>query len=129
MTSRRSPSTPATIRTAWPAEVARSHAVTALIQSAAKARIQGDTLRARAMLSHAYQIDPRNPELAPHLGELVDNPLPDDLNAQREHSVSGLGEMERLLPAPGTRNFHFRHQPAPGDPGRVQGVRDPDHGG
>jgi len=89
-------------------EVARSHAVTALIQSAAKARIQGDTLAARAMISHAYQIDPRNPELAPHLGELADNPLPDDLRSQRNYAASGLGEMERLVPAPGSRNFHFR---------------------
>jgi general secretion pathway protein D len=89
-------------------EVARSHAVTALIQGAAKARIQGDTLAARAMLSHAYQIDPRNPGLAPHLGELTDNSLPDDLNSQRNFAASGLGEMERLLPEPGTRNFHFR---------------------
>src|SRR6266700_4994788 len=55
-------------------EVARAHAVTALIQAAAKARMQGDALGARTTLAHAFQIDPSNPQLAKHLGELGENP-------------------------------------------------------
>ena len=45
-------------------EIARSHAVAALIQAAAKARIQGDVQGARAAMSRAFQIDPHNPQLA-----------------------------------------------------------------
>ena len=89
-------------------EVARSHAVTALIQSAAKARIQGDPLAARAAIEHAFQIDPHHPQLAPHLGELGDQPLPDDVMASRERAASGLGEMEQLQPTSGVHSFHAR---------------------
>jgi general secretion pathway protein D len=88
-------------------EVARAHAVTALIQAAAKARIQGQALAARTALEHAFQIDPRNPELAQHLGELGDQPLADDMTAQRERDAARLGELERLEPQPGPRSFHF----------------------
>jgi general secretion pathway protein D len=88
-------------------EVARAHAVTALIQAAAKARMQGDTLAARTALSHAYQLDPVNPQLAPHLPELSEASRPDDLRAQQERAVSGLGELDRLQPAPGVHSFHL----------------------
>ena len=90
------------------ADVARSHAVTALIQAAAKARIQSDPQAARAALERAFQFDPHNPELAQHLGELGDRPLPDTLEAQRERDASSLGELERLEPQPGVHSFHFR---------------------
>jgi tetratricopeptide (TPR) repeat protein len=42
------------------ADVARSHAVTALIQTAAKARLKGDAEGARAALAHALELDPRS---------------------------------------------------------------------
>ncbi len=89
-------------------DVARAHAVTALIQAAAQAKIKGDTLAARAALSHAYQLDPQNPQLAPHLPELADASLPGDYTAERERATAGIGELERLLPAPGVRSFHYR---------------------
>jgi general secretion pathway protein D len=88
-------------------EVARAHAVTALIQAAAKARLQNDTLAARAALTRAYQIDPGNPQLAPHLAELGEVPAPGDFRPQREQAAAGLGELERLQPAPGRRSFHL----------------------
>ena len=88
-------------------ELARSHAVTALIQAAAKARVQGDSQAARLALEHAFQLDPHNPELAQHAGEWAGNPLSDDVSAQRERAASGLGEIERLQPAPGARSFHL----------------------
>jgi general secretion pathway protein D len=89
------------------AEVARAHAVTALIQAAAKARLQGDTLAARAALFHAYQLDPGNPQLAPHLSELGEASLPGDFKEQREQVGAGMGELERLQSAPGVRSFHY----------------------
>ena len=89
-------------------EIARSHAIAALIQIAAKARMQSDVPGARAALTHAFRIDPHDPQLAPHLGELGDNPLASDIQAQRERTVSGLGEMETLLYAKGIHSFHLR---------------------
>jgi general secretion pathway protein D len=88
-------------------EVARAHAVTALIQTAAKARTQADTLAARAAIARAYQLDPGNPQLAPHLSELSEASISGDLKREREQAVSGLGALERLQPGPGVRNFHL----------------------
>ncbi len=88
-------------------EVARAHAVTALIQAAAKARMQGDTLGSRSMLARAFQIDPYNPQLAQHLGELGENPPPGDLHAQNERLASSLGELETLQPRHELHTFHF----------------------
>ncbi|HET6206533.1 MAG TPA: hypothetical protein VFD98_06970, partial [Terracidiphilus sp.] len=42
------------------ADVAKSHAVTALLQTAAQARTRGDLEGARAALQHAFQLDPGN---------------------------------------------------------------------
>ena len=88
-------------------EVARAHAVTALIQAAAKARIAGDTLGARSTLARAFQIDPHNPQLAQHLAELGENPSPGDLQAKNERVASGLGELETLQPNREVHTFHF----------------------
>ena len=89
-------------------EIARSHAVAALIQAAAKARMQKDLQGARGALSRAFQIDPRNPQLQQHLGDLGENPLATEIQAQRERATSGLGEMDRLVPTPGVHSFHLR---------------------
>lgn len=89
-------------------EIARSHAVAALIQSAAKARVQGDAPAARTALAHAYELDPYSPQLSPHLGELGETGPGNEIAARNERSASELGEMERLLPAPGRHSFHFR---------------------
>ena len=59
------------------AEVARGHAATALIQAAARDRMQGDVAAARAALAHAFELDPHNPQLEQHLGELGDNAPPE----------------------------------------------------
>jgi len=88
-------------------EVSRAHAASALVQAAAKARIQGDVLGARAAISRAFQLDPRNPQVTQHLNELGENPLPDDLSARNEQAASSLGEMIRLEPASGVHSFHF----------------------
>jgi len=87
-------------------EVSRAHAASALIQAAAKARMQGDTLGARAAISRAVQLDPRNPQVTQHLNELGENPS-DDVSARNERAASGLGEMTRLEPAPGVHSFHI----------------------
>ena len=88
-------------------EVARAHAVTALIQAAAKARMVGDQRNARPALEHAFQIDPHNPQLAQHLGEVGMVPPVSEVSARNEQAAAGLGELESLEPTPGTRSFHL----------------------
>ena len=45
-------------------EIARSHEVTELIQTAAKARIRGDKTAEQAALEKAAKLDPHNIEVA-----------------------------------------------------------------
>ncbi len=90
------------------AEVAREHAVTALIQAAAKHRMQGDTMAARTTLAHAFELDPHNPQLAQHSGEFGGDPLSTVVNDERERATSGLGDLIRLEPAAGRHSFHLR---------------------
>lgn len=90
-------------------EVARSHAVTALIQTAAKARLLGDEATARANLSHALELDPKNAEATQHLYELADDAVRGEpqptANAQ---AGNALGDVVSLLPAAGLHSFHLR---------------------
>ena len=55
--------------------VARSHAVTALIQTAAKDRNRGDTIAERAALAHALELDPNNAQVSLHLNGMADDAL------------------------------------------------------
>ncbi len=55
------------------AGVARGHAVTALIQAAAKDRMRGDAAAARAALARALELDPKNIQVNQHLYELGDD--------------------------------------------------------
>ncbi|MGB6742482.1 MAG: hypothetical protein WBE38_02410 [Terracidiphilus sp.] len=89
-------------------EVARSHAVTALIQSAAKARLLGDEASARADLSHALELDPRNIEATQHLYELAGDAVrgqPQSPYAQAAGTIGGLVQLET---AAGLHSFHLR---------------------
>lgn len=90
------------------AGVARSHAVTALIQAAAKARMRSDEAAARAALAHALELDPENSQLKEHLFELGDDALrgqPRPLYAARANTA---GEAVELAPAAGVHSFHLR---------------------
>ncbi|MGA9060324.1 MAG: hypothetical protein WB341_01535 [Terracidiphilus sp.] len=90
------------------ANVARSHAVTALIQAAAKYRLLGDESAARAALTRALALDPTNFEASQHLDELANDQArgqPKPLYAQ---TSSEIGNAETLLPVPGAKDFHLR---------------------
>lgn len=89
------------------AEVARGHAASALIQAAAKDRIQGDIAGARAALAHAFELDPRNPQLAQHLDELGDNAPSDEVSEQNARAAANLGGLEEIEPAAGVHSFHI----------------------
>jgi hypothetical protein len=91
------------------ADVARSHAVTALIQSAAKDRLRGDAAAARAALAHALELDPKSVEATQHLDELSDDAVRNQPRPLYEQTADALGDAPQLEPASGPRSFHLRN--------------------
>ncbi|HEV2487991.1 MAG TPA: hypothetical protein VGT08_20895 [Terracidiphilus sp.] len=89
-------------------EVARSHAVTALIQSAAKARLRGDADTARAALAHALELDPKSIEATQHLYELGDDAIRGQSMPLYEQVAVTAGEAVPLAPVAGPHSFHLR---------------------
>jgi hypothetical protein len=89
-------------------EVARSHAVTALIQKAAKERIGGNAAGARAALAHALELDPKNVEATAHLYELSDDAIAGQTSPLYERGARTLGEETVLAPVAGIHSFHLR---------------------
>jgi hypothetical protein len=89
-------------------EVARSHAVTALIQTAAKDRIRGDATGARAALAHALELDPKNALVNQHIYELSDDAISGQTNPLYRKGANIVGEGAVLAPVEGTHSFHLR---------------------
>lgn len=90
------------------AQVARSHLVTALIQTAAKERNRGDAAAARTALERARALDPKNPEVAEHVDEMADDTVKAQPRDLYEGSGDDLERAPRLAPTPGTHDFHLR---------------------
>lgn len=90
------------------AEVARSHAVAALIQTAAKDRLTGNDAGARDALLQAYALDPKNPEVTQHLDELGDEVARAQTPSPYQQAANLPAAIEPLLSAPGVRSFHVR---------------------
>ncbi|MGD0293668.1 MAG: hypothetical protein ABSB30_07415 [Terracidiphilus sp.] len=90
------------------ASVARSHAVTALIQSAAKDRLRGDAAGARAILAHALELEPKNIQVTQHLYELGDDALLGQSRPAYEQGAGTIGESVKLSPTSGVHSFHLR---------------------
>jgi general secretion pathway protein D len=57
-------------------QIALQHQVTDFVQAAEKARILGHNEEARADLIDAFQLDPNNPMVAQHMGEITDDRTP-----------------------------------------------------
>jgi tetratricopeptide (TPR) repeat protein len=91
------------------ADVARSHAVTALIQSAAKARIGGDAGAARAALARALELDPKSAEATQHLYELGDDAASELPRPLYEEAAGTVSDSVPLAPAAGLKSFHLRN--------------------
>jgi tetratricopeptide (TPR) repeat protein len=89
------------------ADVARSHAVTALVQAAAKDRLRGDAAVARAALAHALELDPKSIQATEHLRELGDDALLGRTTPLYEQAASTIGAATLLAPAAGVHNFHL----------------------
>jgi general secretion pathway protein D len=90
------------------AEVAGSHAVTALIQEAAKDRIRGDATAERAALEKALTLDPRNIQVTEHLHELGDDALRGESQPLYEQGEDSIGGPLELDPTPEVHSFHLR---------------------
>jgi tetratricopeptide (TPR) repeat protein len=88
-------------------EVARNHAVTALIQTAAKDRLRGDAAGARAALERALALDPTNVTATQHLYELGEDAAR-QLPSLSARPAPDLGEPVSLQPSPGRHSFHIR---------------------
>ena len=92
-------------------EIARSHAVNALIQQAAKAHVQGDKAAARAALIHAQQIDPQNADIAEHINQLADETVADTIAATGARPAQPrfrFAEPDQLAHTDTTQSFHQR---------------------
>lgn len=90
------------------ADVARGHAVTALIQKAAKARISGDTAAARSALAHAIALDPGSVEATQHLYELGDDAAREQPRPLYEQTAGTVRDSAPIAPAAGLHSFHLR---------------------
>jgi hypothetical protein len=90
------------------AVVARSHAVTALIQAAAKDRIRGDASAARAALARALELDPKSIQATEHLHELGDDLLLGQSKSINEQNASTVAAAFELEHTNGVQNFHLR---------------------
>lgn len=89
------------------AELASSHAVTSLIQAAAKDRIRGDAIAERAALEHALALDPRNIQVTEHLHELADDANRGQSSPIYEQTADSVGETLKLEPVDGVHSFHL----------------------
>ena len=89
------------------AELTRSHAVTSLIQTAAKERIRGDAVAERVALEHALELDPRNIQVTEHLHELGDDALRGQSTPIYEQGAESVGEALTIHPTPGVKSFHL----------------------
>lgn len=89
-------------------DVARAHAVTALIQSAAKARLRGDAASARAALARALELDPKSIEATQHLYELGDDAARQQPQQLYVQQAAAPGDAPALAPSPGLHSFHLR---------------------
>ncbi|HMG87109.1 MAG TPA: hypothetical protein VK574_15355 [Terracidiphilus sp.] len=89
-------------------EVARSHEVTDLIQTAAKARIRGDKTAEQAALQKAAALEPHNIEVAAHLDEMAADVAATQSKPVYEQGVDSLGPAPMLEPVAGTHSFHLK---------------------
>lgn len=89
------------------ADLARSHAVTALIQAAAKDRLQNDAAAERAALAHALELDARNIQVTEHLHELADNVAMGLTRPIYGQTADTIGGTVSLAPTAGVHSFHL----------------------
>ncbi len=93
------------------ASVARSHAVTALIEAAAKDRLSGDAAQAQAALARALELEPGSTQVRQHIYELGDDALLGQPRPIYEKGEQRTGEAVQLEPTAGVHSFHLHADP------------------
>jgi len=88
-------------------EVARNHAVTALIQAAVKQRTRGDAAAARATLAHARELNPHSEQVATHLQELGGDAVQGLFQPLYAQQADSIGTALELTHTAGVHTFHF----------------------
>ena len=89
-------------------ELARSHSVTALLQSAVKDRNRSDASAERQALARSLALDPGKAQVIEHLHELADQAALAEPQPIYGQTGSGLGEAVTLAPDAGVHDFHLR---------------------
>ncbi len=89
-------------------EVARSHEVTNLIQTAARARIRGDKTAEQAALQKAAELDPKNIQVAEHLDEMAADAAATQTKPLYEQGTDTLAPAPTLEPTTVTHSFHLK---------------------
>lgn len=90
------------------AEIARSHEVTELIQTAAKARITGDKTAEEAALRRAAELDPKNIAVSEHIHAMAGDAADAQPKPLYEAETSSLAPAPALQPIAGTHSFHLK---------------------
>jgi general secretion pathway protein D len=85
--------------------VAKAHFVTDLIQQAEKARILGKEDVVHARLAEALELDPSNPIVAQHIGDVAGI---ESESLKTDDISSTIADAIQLEPTPGKRSFHIR---------------------
>ena len=89
------------------ADLARSHAVTALIQAAAKDRFRRDAEAERAALTRALELDPKNIQVTEHLHELGDDAVRGQSIPPYQQAANTVAEAEAFGHPAGVHSFHL----------------------
>jgi general secretion pathway protein D len=90
------------------AEIARSHAVAALIQAAVRANMRKDKAAAGAALERALQLDPQNPQVTARLRQLSSEAVRGMTEPLYNSSSNDMGDVVRIMPSAATHSFHLR---------------------
>jgi general secretion pathway protein D len=98
---------PSNANYALAADLARSHAVTALIQAAAKDRVRRDSEAERAALTRAFELDPRNIQVAEHLHELSDDAVQGQADSRYEQAANTVADAVPFAHPAGVHSFHL----------------------
>jgi general secretion pathway protein D len=88
-------------------ELARGHAVTALIQAAAKARAQSNPAAAHVALAHALELDPGNASVSERLRQVGDDEVAEYAPQGPAHPRFELASPIELEPKTGKQSFHL----------------------
>lgn len=86
-------------------QIARQHVVTDLIQQADKARILGHLEEAHADIAEAFRVDPSDPVVAQHVGDLAS----DAPSTSASLAITPLAPPIELRPKPVRLSFHLRN--------------------